>query len=73
MPVPEAGIQVFDSSDIKRCAYYELRTDVRGWFEIDSIAPGTYTVGAAKSERRGRSKSVEVIAGKTAEVKVELP
>jgi hypothetical protein len=73
VPVPEAGIQVFDASDLKRCAYYELMTDVRGWFEIDSIAPGTYTVGAAKKDRRGRSKPVEVVAGKTAEVKVELP
>jgi hypothetical protein len=72
-PVPEAGIQVFDANDLKRCAFYELRTDVRGWFEIGSIAPGTYTVGAAKQERRGRSKPVEVLAGKTAEVKFELP
>jgi protocatechuate 3,4-dioxygenase beta subunit len=73
VPVAEAGIQVFDTSDVKRCAYYELATDVRGWFEIDSIAAGTYTVGAAKKDRRGRSKPVEVVAGKTAEVKVELP
>jgi protocatechuate 3,4-dioxygenase beta subunit len=72
-PVSNAAIQVFDASGQGLSAHWEMASDGNGWVQVDSVAPGTYTVGAQKKGQRVTSSSIRVEEGKTAETTVTIP
>jgi len=71
-PVTDAWIRVLDARGISLSGIWETQTDATGYFEVWSIAPGTYTVRVRTQELDTTSAPLTVEAGKTAGTRIEL-
>jgi protocatechuate 3,4-dioxygenase beta subunit len=68
-----ARVRVFDSAGVSLSATWSVRTDETGDFGIDSLAPGTYMIGARVGDALGQRVHVEVEEGKTTQAAVLFP
>jgi protocatechuate 3,4-dioxygenase beta subunit len=68
-----ARVRVFDPAGVSLSATWSVRTDETGDFGIDSLAPGTYMIGARVGDALGQRVHVEVEEGKTTQAAVLFP
>ena len=70
--VAGARVKVFDASGWGLSATWDISSDARGDFKVDSLAPGSYSVGARRGEVYGPRVSAEIVEGKTTQLTLEL-
>ena len=68
-----ALVRVFDATGLSLSGSWNVSTDVNGAFDIDSIAPGSYWIGARMGEVYSPRVPVEVEVGRTSQLLLQLP
>jgi hypothetical protein len=72
-PVTDAWVGVLDHRGLLLAGEgWETRADATGHFQIENVAPGTYSVRARSGESEAKSAPFAVEAGKTANTQVEI-
>jgi len=71
--VGSARLRMFDLAGVSLSATWNVAADESGDFEIDSLAPGSYLIGARVGDALGQRVPVEVEEGKTTQATVQFP